>query len=322
MKRLLPILCLLATVCRAKVIQPGGESFSGTDSAQCGRLYGPNSPNPTWLRVNYVTWKMIEVRPGAYDFTAFDKLMWFCAPTNWPSIGWPGPVPPQPKLMWNITTPPPFYTNQRSYIIGEGNLIKAVLARYPNAFTWLEPVNEPDGGCNWLPGCSNVQQNADFTTRLIRACGSVAKSVQPSILIAGPSNTNPEDLTWNLYFDFSVVDVVTWHEYRMNSAFAGGPQYSPYDSIPGQLLPFELDCATMRYFAQGRSMMITECSLGSVNNAATFPILAQKNGVTGIALVGIMAPGPLSFWDWQNNCLAPNGLAFSAAINAINRRSP
>jgi len=326
MKKLLTIFCLvgtlLASFCIAQTVAPGCEAPTGTDSSEFHRLFGPNAVNPTWWRLQ-VCWASIETNRGMYDFRALDKQMWACTVSNWASINFPNPQPVQPANMLCICVAPlqapESYTNsQAAFIGGETNFIKAILARYPGVFRWVEPVNEPDGGCNWIPSCTNATQNAQFSAKLIIASRVAARGVQPNILIAGPSNTSAEDAAWNAAFQqaggFKALDAITWHDYRMNPMFM-----SPFDTTAAGLRTLATDCQGMKKFAGNKPMMINEVGIGSVSNAIAFVVVAQKNGVWGLAPVGIMAPGPMTYWDWVNDQFAPNGLALFATINALNR---
>ncbi len=302
----------------AQTLAFGCESPTGTDSAQFGRLCGPGGVNADFWRCNFVTWSMIETSPACYDWRAMDKLVAACTVSNLPGIGWPGPVPKQPWLVWNITTPPPWATNSQSAFINyHTNLVKAALLRYRNVFAKLEPWNEPDGGCNWVPQCSNAVDNAQFVARDMAVTRTAARAVQPGVLIVGPSNTSINDRAWNVAFAQAgggkSIDEFWAHDYRCNNG--QGVALSPYDAPS-----LATDVKFVMQLFPGKPFYLSECGISpSLSNAIAYPVAAQRAGVKGIALVGIMGGGPLTYWDWNNNCLTTNGAAFLATMRALNR---
>jgi hypothetical protein len=305
------------------------DSASGKNSGELQPIFGVIQPR--LVRSHGVWWRTIERAKGVYNWTAFDNMLAQNVVTNFALIASnlaPLTNAVQPLLMFNVFQPPAFYTNSQSaYIAGECAFVQALLRHAPHRIQIIEFINEPGGGYEWVPQCSNWQQIATFTARLATAIRAAVAAVDPTIKIAGPSLTSPYDDNFFSVFaahgGFKACDIVTFHDYRMTGTYPNAPTFTPNQSVPG--LPNLADCkANCDKWSGGKPVCVSELGLGTPENTVAYCIAAKRCGIWALCPTYFLGPATnlweCGYWDWTNPPYGnpkPNGSAFLVTMRAI-----
>src|SRR5882724_2384918 len=163
----------------------GSDGASGRDSAELPAIYGIIRPGI--VRIQAGGWRMLEPTNGIYDWSRFDASLFenivvniSTQASNFAYLS----NAPQPQIMFCVYGPPSFYTNsQAAFIGGETNFVKALLRHAPHRIQIIEFINEPGGGYNWIPQCTNWQDIAAFTAKLANAVSTTARAVDSTVKI-------------------------------------------------------------------------------------------------------------------------------------------
>ena len=319
----------------------GTDAASGTDSAEYPRIYGQILVNQTntWFRGQFVAWTDIERSPGVYvwtnnvvggirDFNSFDSWLAANTVTNFDATIAPLPIN-QPKIMFSIFHPPAFATNtQSAYIDAETNIVKAILRHAPGRIWSIEFGNEP--WFDHLPGCTNVQDVALFWAHLAIAVRTAVHDVDPTVLIAGPSLSSPypDDNFASVFSSnggYIACDLITFHDYRMSgtSGTTNDPTFTPTDNPPGGT-NLAACAANLNGWSGRKPIFVSELGLGIyVSNVIAYVTIADHVGIAGLAPTYFLGSynnklNTVGYWDYTNNCPAPNGAAYIATMKAVN----
>jgi hypothetical protein len=322
MTRFLAIL-FLATACHGQTNAPlvGCDAASGTDSGEEIPIFGIIQPQIVRTRAD--GWAAMEPTKGVYNWTRFDNMLMLNTKTsivvyasNLASLS----NMVQPIMVFNVYGPPAFYTNQQDYITGETNYVAAILHRAPHRIQVIEFVNEP--WFDWLPQCVTWQDAAAFTARLAIAVRVAVHSIDPTVLIAGPSLSIPDSGFYSVFAawgGFWACDIVTFHDYRMSGLNSQSLTYTPYETY-GPSIPNLAGCkADADSYSGGKPVYISEIGLGTYTNTISYCIEAGRVGIWAINATYFLGTAT-NLWQcnyWTTNGIPkPNGSAFLATLRA------
>jgi len=304
----------------------GCDSASGKDSSELQPIYGVIKPD--LVRSQGVWWKTLEPTSGAYNWTAFDSMLAQNTVTNFANFGADHALltnATQPIIMFNVILPPAFYTNSQStYIAGECAFVQALLRHAPHSIQIVEFINEPSGGENWVPQCTNDQQIAVFTAQLAMAVRKAIQAIDSTVKIAGPSLSNPYDDGFFSVFaangGFGACDIVTFHDYRMSGTYSNAPTFTPYQVE--QSFPDLAACAAeCKKWAGGKPVCVSELGLGTPENTIAYCIAAKDCGIWALCPTYFLGTATnlweCGYWDSRKNTPKPNGRAFLTTMRVV-----